>query len=176
MFDKVKLGILGGGGTAGGVAALVSKISVAASLTSQLAAIGGFVGLLWRQLKNVFHQREKYNSQLSKNLYFYNIDNNLGALTFLLDMAQSEEVKETLLSYYFLLAGKQHNRQQLDQKIERYINEQYGYAMDFEIDDGLRKLSELEIINQDTDKDISFLGPDDAIARLKKHIALQLDL
>jgi hypothetical protein len=176
LLDKIKIGVTGGGGTVGGVIALITKFTLAMSLSAKLAAIAGFIGLLWRQLKNIFYHREKYQSRLSQNLYFYNIDNNLGALTYLVNMAQSEEIKETILSYYFLLVADPQTRPQLDHRIESYIQQQYGYAMDFEIDDGLRKLQQLGIIQPDQGQAIEYLPLSESVATLKQQLSQQLGL
>ena len=140
LFDKVKLGVMGGSGTAGGVMATLSKFSVAIDPISALLTIGGFLGVLWRQIAKIFSQRAKYSAVLTKNLYFYSLDNNMGALTYLVDMAETEECKEAILSYFFLLIEGQTNRDELDKSIEAYISDQYSIPMDFEIDDGLDKL------------------------------------
>lgn len=146
LFDKVKLGLMGGGGTAGGVMATITKLSAAIDPVSALLAIGGLLGVIWRQIAKIFSQRAKYSAILTKNLYFYNLDNNMGALTYLADSAESEECKEALLAYFFLLISGKSNRATLDQTIENYIADQYGIPMDFEIQDGLDKLKKAQLL------------------------------
>ncbi len=165
LFDKIKLGIMGGGGTAGGVAATLSKLSAAIDPISAIIAIGGLLGVLWRQIAKVFNQRAKYSAILTKNLYFYCLDNNLGALTHLIDSAESEECKEALLAYYFLLSGGAKEKDALDREIEDYIQQTYAIPMDFEIDDGLRKLNQAGLIQQDGGK-ISAIPLQTAIQKL----------
>ncbi len=140
LFDKIKLGILGGGGSVGGIMATISKFSAAIEPVSAMIAIGGLIGVLWRQISKIFSQRAKYSAILTKNLYFYSLDNNMGALTSLIDTAETEECKEAMLAYFFLLIGGETNRPDLDKRIEKYIYDQYAIPMDFEIVDGLDKL------------------------------------
>ncbi len=147
LFDKIKLGVMGGGGTAGGVMATLSKFSAALDPISALMAIGGLLGVIWRQIAKVFSQRAKYSAALTKNLYFYSLDNNIGALTHLIDSAEAEECKEAILAYFFLLADGESSRANLDKRIEDHIQQLYSIPMDFEIDDGLDKLQKSNLLS-----------------------------
>ncbi len=151
LFDKIKLALMGGGGTAGGVMATVTKLSAAIDPISAMLAIGGLLGVIWRQIAKIFSQKAKYSAILTKNLYFYNLDNNMGALSYLTDSAEQEECKEAILAYFFLLTNGSLQRQQLDQLIEQYIVQQYQIPMDFEINDGLDKLYKAQLLIQDND-------------------------
>lgn len=151
LFDKIKLGIMGGGGTAGGVMATISKFSAAIDPVSALIAIGGLLGVLWRQISKIFSQRAKYSAILTKNLYFYSLDNNMGVLTFLADAAETEECKEAILAYFFLIADGACHYDVLDKRIEAYLYKQYTIPMDFEINDSLDKLKTTELISRSDD-------------------------
>lgn len=148
LFDKIKIGVTGGGGAAGGVMATISKLSAAIEPMSALIAVGGLLGVLWRQIAKIFSQRAKYSAILTKNLYFYSLDNNMGALTYLFDTAETEECKEAILAYFFLLTGGETNREKLDKQIETYIYDQYNIPMDFEVDDGLDKLQKSKLLSK----------------------------
>ena len=167
LFDKVKLGLMGGGGTAGGVMATVTKLSAAIDPVSALIAVGGLLGVIWRQIAKIFSQRAKYSAILTKNLYFYNLDNNMGALTYLADSAESEECKEAMLAYFFLLTSGEITHAELDKCIENYIHRQYGIPMDFEIDDGLKKLKKATLLIE-KDKLLSALPLNEANNCLKQ--------
>ncbi len=151
LFDKIKLGVMGGGGTAGGIMATITKFSAAIEPLSALLAVAGLLGVIWRQISKIFSQRAKYSAILTKNLYFYSLDNNMGALTYLADLAESEECKEAILAYFFLTINGSISRTLLDQKIEHYILQQYDIPMDFEINDGLDKLQEAELLSEHDD-------------------------
>ena len=167
LFDKIKLGVMGGGGTAGGVMATLSKFSAAIDPVSALIAIGGLLGVIWRQIAKVFSQRAKYSAALTKNLYFYSLANNMSALTHLVDSAEAEECKEAILAYFFLLATGERNRINLDKRIEDYIQQQYSIPMDFEIDDGLDKLQNSKLLTR-CDTIINAVSLDEAIIKLKQ--------
>ncbi len=168
LFDKLKLGITGGGGTVGGIMTVISKLTLAIDPIAMATAVFGFAGLLWRQVSKVFLQRTKYMAELAKNLYYYNLDNNLGAITHLNDMAAASEAKETLLSYFFLLTQGQMTMAELDKKIEDFIQDEYKVAIDFEVDDGLDKLERLGLLVHHNDK-ISVLPLSEAHKILQQH-------
>jgi hypothetical protein len=153
LFDKIKLMITGGGGTVGGIMTLLSKMAVALDPVALISAIGAFAGIIWRQIASVFNHRTKYMAQLAKNLYFYNLDNNAGVISYLNDLAEDEEAKEALLAYTFLLHEKEPISQEvLDQKIEMFMEETFGVPMDFEVDDAVEKLILLNLVQKDGDQ------------------------
>ena len=174
--DKVKIGVTGGGGTVGGVVTLISKISMVIDPLSLIIAVGTFGGVLWRQIKNIFTHRTHYMAKLAKNLYFYNLDNNAGVLTYMIDMAEAEESKEALLAYLFLLSNAHGlSRDQLDKQIENYILENYKVPMDFEVDDGITKLLKLGLI-EESEGMFKALDLEKAIVRLQIESRKQLDI
>ena len=171
LFDKIKLSVVGGGGTIGGIMATITKLSATIEPLSALIAIGGLLGVLWRQIAKIFSQRAKYSAILTKNLYFYSLNNNMSALTHLIDTAETEECKEALLAYFFLLAYGESTRDDLDKRIESYIFEKYAIPMDFEINDGLNKLEKTRLLSSlpsDTKNLISAVSLPEANARLKQ--------
>ncbi len=168
LFDKLKITVTGGGGTIGGVLTIMSKLAVAIDPIAMATAIFGFAGLLWRQVSKIFFQRTKYMAELAKNLYYYNLDNNLGAIAHLNDMAAASEAKETLLSYFFLLTQGKMTVIDLDQKIEQFIKDEYGIAVDFEINDGLAKLKKLGLLIQKENK-LSVVPLEETTPILQQH-------
>jgi hypothetical protein len=97
--------------------------------------------------------KEKHQARLMKTLYFHNLDNNAGVFDFLVNEAEEEECKETILAYYFLLAernasGQPFTMEELDDRIEEWMQEKFGIVMDFEVKDAVRKLEEKGILEQ----------------------------
>jgi len=143
--DKVKLAITGGSGTIGGLSAVVGKLSVAVLNPLALAsAFAGLVGIIVRQVMNIFNQRNKYMMVLAKNLYFHSLYNNLGVISRLIDVAEEEECKEAILAYYFLYVhqDQEYTQEDLDRVIEDYIQQRYGISINFEVEDGIAKLAQ----------------------------------
>jgi len=171
LQDKIKIGVTGGGGTAGGIFTFITKLSAAIDPLSFLIALGAFGGVLWRQIKTIFTHQTRYMAALAKNLYFYNLDNNAGVLSYMIDMAEAEESKEALLAYLFLSASDRVlKRKELDEKIEAYMLEKYKIPMDFEVDDGIKKLLELGIVSE-SEEGLHVKSIDDAIPDLNEAIA-----
>ncbi len=149
LFDKLKIGITGSGGTIGGISATITKIAATADPIAIGMAVFGFAGLVWRQVVKVFTQRTKYMAKLAQSLYYYNLDNNSGAISYLISLAEAEECKETLLTYYTLLTQGSCTRPELDKRIEDYLADHNAAKTDFEITDGVAKLKQLELLKQD---------------------------
>ncbi|HHB91692.1 MAG TPA: DUF3754 domain-containing protein, partial [Thioploca sp.] len=113
-----------------------------------ITTFGGLIGIIFKQIMNIFNQRNKYTMVLSQNLYFHNLDNNFGAISHLIDTAEEEEGKEVILAYYFLYHNpdKDFTQKDLDNEVEKYIKDKYGVSIDFEIDDGVKKLRDEGIL------------------------------
>jgi len=153
LVDKVKLLVTGGGGTIGGAVTLLGKLAVTLDPIALLTAIGVFAGIIWRQIKSIFNHRVKYMAKLAESLYYYNLDNNAGVISYILDMAEAEEGKEAFLAYMFLLRSpKALSIKELDFMIEEFIFEKFSLKADFEIDDAIVKLTKLQLIDKTDNK------------------------
>ncbi|MDC0932451.1 DUF3754 domain-containing protein [Arcobacteraceae bacterium] len=155
LLDKIKLTITGGGGTVAGTATLIGKMAASLDPIALLSALGAFIAIIGRQVTSIFTHRTKYMAKLTKNLYFYNLDNNAGAISHILDMAEDEEVKEVFLAYLFILKNKKPlSKEELDSNIEEFIQHTFNIPMDFEIEDALDKLIKLRLVihNKNIDK------------------------
>lgn len=147
-FDKIKLGITGGGGTVSGVVATATKVGAAASPTTWAIALAGLIGVIWRQVAKLFTTRTRYMADLAQQLYFCNLDNNFGALAHIADLAREEETKEALLAYTFLAASagglSQH---ELDLAVEKFMKDEFDVTVDFEVEDGVAKLRRASLLD-----------------------------
>jgi hypothetical protein len=73
------------------------------------------------------------------------------ALNYVVELAAREESKEALLAYVFL-AQSPMTKEDLDEAIELFARETYKIEMDFEVDDGLKKLQSLGILGYGDNK------------------------
>jgi hypothetical protein len=120
------------------------------ALGAGLATLGGF---LFRQISKFKNRKIKFMKALSDNLYFKNLDNNAGVFHHLIDAAEEEEVKETVLAYFFLLTEKQPLLQaELDDIIEKWRETGGGCKINFEIEDAINKLERLELVTREGDR------------------------
>ncbi|WP_036552361.1 TMEM143 family protein [Neptunomonas japonica] len=118
-----------------------------AALVVIFAGFGAVGSYLWKQFNNFKNRKLRFIQTLTQHLYFKNLDNNAGVFHRLIDAAEEEECKEAFFAYYFLLqANTPLNRQELDQKIERWLSEKWQQKVDFDITDALEKLEALELI------------------------------
>jgi len=148
QFDRLKLFVTGGGGTAGGLFATISKITAAVNPWTIVIAVGGFAMLLWRQVSKVFTQKTRYMMNLAQNLYFHNMDNNLGAITYLVDLARQQEIREALLAYALLCKHSVKDKAELDDLCERWLLQEFDIPMDFDVNDALDKLQRYDLIEE----------------------------
>ena len=136
-----KFGVLVGAAAATGVTALYAPIAV-------IAALGGYGYKTWYSFQ-VKHQT--YSLQLTQSLYYQNLDNNAGVVYRLLDEAEEQETRETLLAYYYLwrYAGDDGwTAAGLDDYVELDLERQLGVEVDFEIEDALGKLARAGIVTE----------------------------
>lgn len=168
FLDKIKLGITGGGGTAGGLFATIGKITAAVNPWTVFIAVAGFAMLIWRQVSKIFIQKTRYMATLAQNLYFHNLDNNAGAITYLVDLARQEEIKEAILAYAMLCSTSIENQEQLDSTCEQWFLENFNTQIDFDISDAIQKLGRFNILDDKTEG-LSCIHPRQIVRQLDAH-------
>ena len=176
LFDKIKLGVTAGGGTAAGLAGAVSKIAAAVAAANPMglmAAIAGLAGLLFRQIMSVFNTRTKYMMQLAQRLFFHSLANNRAAITLLANRAEEEDIKEEMLLYFFLLRHPAQDRDlaengKLDVLIEQFLTREFEVTVDFEIMDAFRRLNADHMFIRGKDNLIYARPPAEACAILER--------
>jgi hypothetical protein len=146
LFDKIKLLISGGISTGAGVFATLGKLATALNPIAMLGAIGGLIGVVIKQIRNLLNQHNKYQNTLTTSLYFQSLNNNLGAINFIGNSASEEEIKEVILGYYFKLQHPTASHKELDSIIEDYLHQTYNITINFEIDDSIQKMRKLGLI------------------------------
>ena len=130
-----------------------------------LVALGGFFVQQWIrfQRQTLLHQKA-----IADNIYFRNINNNVGVFDTIIGEAEDQECKEAFLAYYFLLApGEDRTAQALDRRIEGWLKQAFGTDLDFECSDALSKLDGLGLLRRD-DERLSVLPLDEALKRLDR--------
>ncbi len=117
------------------------------ALGAGLSALGAYAFKQWSNYKN---RKIRFMKALTDNLYYKNLDNNMGVFHHLVDAAEEEECKEALLAYFYLLISKGPLSEEiLDRQIEADFERQ-GSILDFEVDDALKKLERLGLAEKST--------------------------
>ena len=136
--------------TLSGLAMLTFRIVAVASL-----GLFAFIGLLFTTsgyaVKSIFgyiRTKDRYQHNLTKNLYYQNLGNNAGVLQQLQNEAEIQDIQECLLAYSILLIQFPDGATlgQLDKAAEAFIQDIVGFSVNFEVDDALRKLAKLKLL------------------------------
>lgn len=129
--------------------AMVAAVTGIYGLLTYLGLIAATLGYGIKSFFGYLRTQQKYQLNLTRSLYYQNLDNNAGVLFRLLDEAEEQECREAVLAYFFLWrrSGAQGwPRQQLDAEIEAYILREAGVSVDFEVGDALAKLVRLGLV------------------------------
>jgi hypothetical protein len=96
--------------------------------------------------------KSQYSLQLTRSLYYQNLDNNAGVFHSLLDEAEQQEWREAILGYFCLLKlapPEGYPPGQIDNRIEQFLETHTSLKVDFEIKDAVQKLERLKLVNRD---------------------------
>ncbi len=116
--------------------------------------------------------KQKHLSYMIRNLYYLTLANNGSVLTRLIDSAEEEEYKETLLAYFFLW---RHDGPEpavcvdvLDRRIEEFLKDFSGHEINFEIGDALSKLLRMGLARHLPDGRFEAVPPLEAVTGLER--------
>jgi uncharacterized protein DUF3754 len=142
------------------------------ALVSAGAGLLAFGAYCTRQVTKFKNRKIQFMKALSENLYFRNLDNDAGVFHHLLDLAEEAEVTEALLAYHFLrTAPRPLSAAELDRQVEDWLAQKWDAPVDFEVDDGLRKLRELSLVTDDGDGRLSAVP----LTEAKRHMDVVWD-
>lgn len=110
-----------------------------------LGFAGGTIGYGLKSFFEYMRTKEKYQLNLTRSLYYQNLDNNAGVLFRLLDEAEEQEFREAIVAYWLLLRHPTEglSSRELDEQAEQWLSTTLGFHVDFEVHDALEKLSRL---------------------------------
>jgi len=108
------------------------------AMLSLLATLGGFA---FRQYTVYKSKQIAFQKNVTETLFFRNLGSNAGVFQSLIDAAEEEECKEIILVYYHLLSSKTPlTPEQLDNRIETWMDEKFGTKINFDINGPLKNL------------------------------------
>jgi hypothetical protein len=139
-------------------------MKTALAALSALVAFGGFIVTQW-----VRYQRQslKYQTELTDNIYYRNVNNNAGIFDYVIGAAEEQQVKEAFLAYHFLHeADAPPIASELDGRIEEWLRTTFAVDVDFDVGEALDKLEQLGLLRRDGERLI--VAPfDDAYTTLR---------
>lgn len=159
--------------TLSGMSLAAIKIILAwGSTLAMWGLIGGTLGYGVRSVYGYLNTKQKYQLNLTQSLYYQNIDNNAGVLHRILDEAEEQESRETILAYYFLWRNQAPaglTAGELDQQIEAFLRTEAAREVDFEVGDALAKLQRFGIVERGPGDTWRALEVDQALESLHRY-------
>jgi hypothetical protein len=122
-------------------------------LVAFLGLVSGAIGYAVRSFYNYLRTREKHQLCLTRNLYYQNLDNNVGVIYHLLAEAEEQEFREIALAWWLLWRGglSGASAEQIDAAAEEWLQQRCNIQADFEISDALEKLERLGLARHNSD-------------------------
>jgi hypothetical protein len=117
-----------------------------------LAAIFGYGYKQWYGYQST---RTVFSLRLTQSLYYQTLGTNESVLFHLLDEAEEQECRETLLAYYYLWRYAGLNgwtAKDLDDYVEMDLERLAHLKVDFEIEDALAKLERMKLVTKNGDR------------------------
>lgn len=130
---------------------LIALLSVFKILSSFVLIAAIAVASLVYGVKTIFSYsttKRRYQLSVARNLYYQNLDNNLGALLRIIEEAEQQEVCEAMIAYFVLYstANQSMHRSEIDSKAEVLLKTLTNLDIDFDVEDALRDLFSIGII------------------------------
>ncbi len=118
------------------------------SLAALYSLAAGAIGYGAKTFFSYNTTKDKHQLKLTRSLYFQNLDNNAGVLFRLLDEAEEQEFRETILAWWVLWRHGHDGwtPRQIDRAVERFLRRALELGVDFEIHDALDKLRRLRLV------------------------------
>ncbi|XP_013062063.2 transmembrane protein 143-like [Biomphalaria glabrata] len=167
LTDKSFLAASGG---LAGLGILAKAVTVLANINVDwpilLSLVTGSMALpFWYSYQN---RKNAYLIDVSRTLYFKNITNNKGLLTLLVDRAEDESLKETLLTYAFLLqtlpesirksptadssSSKGLTKKELEEQVSKWVDQRTGVQLEFNATEAVLILKNLGLLTEKNDR------------------------
>jgi hypothetical protein len=159
-----------------GLPTLAWKLIWGAGLIFSPLALGGLIVAPISAGVNSFfgfqRAKQRHLSAMIHRLYYLSLANNASVLTRLIDSAEDEEYKEAALAYFFLWRARGERPlptvPELDLRIERFLFEKTGVAINFEVADALTKLFRLGLVHRDPGGGLHAVSLDQALRALDR--------
>jgi hypothetical protein len=156
-MPKLERGKLGGSAIGSILYILAIKIwpiipaILSGSLFALLSPLMILLGYGYKTVHSFRFSKRSYMLQLAQSLYYQGLDTNAGVLHRLLDEAAEQDIRQTLLAYFFLwsFAGPEGwTAQELDRAVEKDLHKRTGTVIEVDTDEALARLIRLGLVRR----------------------------
>lgn len=119
--------------------------------TAIWAVASAAFGYAIKSYYNYYQTKQRYNLALAQLLYYQNLDTNSGVLFRMVDEAEEQDIRESVLAYYFLWrhAGETGwTPAELQQHVEQDLEKRLKLKFEFDIAGVLRHLERRQLIEK----------------------------
>lgn len=162
--------------TLGGIGVTIWKIAKIALLFAALslytaavliALIAAACGYVVRTVVSYLQTKNRYMLNLTRSLYYQKLDTNAGVLYRILEEAEQQEWRESILAYYALLtASEPMSLRRMKRRVERMLREAISVEIDFKADEAVAKLRDWNLVIAEENGSLRAAPPDEALRQL----------
>lgn len=111
------------------------------------------VGYLVKSVMSYFQTKNRYQLNLTRNLYFQRLDTNAGVGYRMIQQAHRQSSLEMILAYFAMLSHDEAiSSRRLRRRCERLMREATGVEITFRVDATIERLSAMNVIAQEGDR------------------------
>ncbi|RWR86916.1 Disease resistance protein [Cinnamomum micranthum f. kanehirae] len=133
-----------------GLAALISSLEMPkADIWVMIAILSGLGGYCAKIYFTFQQDMSRYQTLIMQSMYDKQLDSGRGTLLHLCDDVIQQEVKEVIISFFILMEQGKLTVEELDQRCEELIKDEFGEQCNFEVEDAVQKLEKLGIVARD---------------------------
>ena len=151
-------------------ALLVAAVGIYGLLAYAMLIIGT-IGYGWRSFFGYKRTKEKYQLNLTQNLYYQKLDGDWGAFLRLCDEAEDQEYREALTAWFLLWRQSPHDgwtMDELDRSAERLLQAELKRDVDFDVADAVDKLIRWQMLDVQSDGRLTARSPERVIEALER--------
>jgi hypothetical protein len=154
-IDRVKIVLPSLGGFVMSIRRIAQYVllfaAIALSWTAILLAI--VIAYLVKCVLSYYRTKNRYQLNLTRNLYFQKLDANAGVGYRIIQQAHGQSAVETMLAYYAMLTHPEPiSTRRLRRRCERMIREAIDVEVDFQLEAALQRLHQLNTIELSEDR------------------------
>jgi hypothetical protein len=128
------------------IIALIGTLKVLSSFLFVIAIILATVFYGVKSILSYTSTKRRYQLNITRSLYYQNLDNNLGALLRLEEEAEQQEICEAILAYFVLSQSDVPlSTKDIDLRAESILETITGFPIDFDAEDTVRDLGSLGV-------------------------------